>query len=142
MDSYFHKLVNVIMLSAHVLCLSGGSCYIQKPWLMTPVEDPQTPAELRYNSSHAAALRVVSKAFCSLKSRFRCLARHGGSLQYSPVKVSQIFIACCVLHNMALGFSIDIPVDAREADSEGEAGKEGNEAAQLARKTLLERHFS
>lgn len=129
-------------MPAHVLFLPGGRGYIQKPWLMIPIDDPQTAAELRYNSSHAAALSVVSKAFCNLKSRFRCLARHGGSLQYSPVKVSQIFIACCVLHNMALGFSTDIPVEEREEESKRGAGEEGNKESQQARKQLVQGHFN
>ncbi|CAH2325089.1 Hypothetical predicted protein [Pelobates cultripes] len=122
--------------------LIGGRCYTQKPWLMTQVENPQSPAELKYNASHAAALSVVSRAFCCLKSRFRCLSRRGGSLQYSPLKVSQIFVACCVLHNMALSHGQEIPAEERDDVSEGEAGEEGSEEAELARSELLRRHFS
>ncbi|KAJ1088532.1 hypothetical protein NDU88_001689, partial [Pleurodeles waltl] len=33
---------------------------------------------------------------------FGCLHLTGGSLYYSPKKVCQIIIACCMLHNLAL----------------------------------------
>ncbi|XP_053544810.1 putative nuclease HARBI1 [Bombina bombina] len=122
--------------------LIGGRCYTQKPWLMTPIEDPQSPAEVQYNTSHAAALSVISRAFCSLKSRFRCLSRRGGSLQYSPLKVSQIFVACCVLHNMALSRGLEVPVEEREDGSEEEAVEEISKEAEQARQELLLRHFS
>ncbi|XP_063801091.1 putative nuclease HARBI1 [Pseudophryne corroboree] len=122
--------------------LVGGCCYIQKPWLMTPIEDPQSPAESRYNSAHAAALNVMAHALCCLKSRFRCLSRRGGSLQYSPLKVSQIFVACCVLHNMALSHGLEVPVEEQEEGSEGEAEGEAKQQAQEARKQLLQKYFS
>ncbi|KAJ1210955.1 hypothetical protein NDU88_006317 [Pleurodeles waltl] len=40
--------------------------------------------------------------FGLLKARFRCLHVTGGSLYYSPKKVCQIIVACCMLHNLAL----------------------------------------
>ena len=33
---------------------------------------------------------------------FRCLDKSGGTLQYSPQKVRAFFVACCVLHNIAM----------------------------------------
>lgn len=33
---------------------------------------------------------------------FRCLDKPGGSLQYSPQKLARFFVACCVLHNIAI----------------------------------------
>eukprot|EP00079_Xenopus_tropicalis_P035161 XP_017948932.1 PREDICTED: putative nuclease HARBI1 [Xenopus tropicalis] len=122
--------------------LIGGRCYTQKPWLMTPIEDPQSPAELQYNDSHTAALSVLSAAFGSLKSRFRCLSRRGGSLQYSPLKVSQIFVACCVLHNMALSHGLVVPVEERDEWSDVDAAEEGSEEAEHVRQELLRKHFS
>ncbi|KAJ1137422.1 hypothetical protein NDU88_003825 [Pleurodeles waltl] len=37
-----------------------------------------------------------------MKAWFRCIHMTGGSLFYSPRKVCQIIIACCMLHNLSL----------------------------------------
>ncbi|KAM4720846.1 putative nuclease HARBI1 [Rhinophrynus dorsalis] len=135
-------LANMFEEEEEAAWLIGGRHYIQKPWLMTPIENPQSAGEEKYNASHTAALSVVSNAFCSLKSRFRCLSRRGGSLQYSPLKVSQIFVACCVLHNMSLNHGVEFPTEDIEELSEGEAGEEGSEEAMQARQELVQKHFS
>ena len=33
---------------------------------------------------------------------FRCLDRLAGTLQYRPQQAAAFFVACCVLHNMAM----------------------------------------
>ncbi|KAJ1121649.1 hypothetical protein NDU88_000169 [Pleurodeles waltl] len=45
---------------------------------------------------------MIERTFGLLKARFRCLHMTGGSLFYSPKKVCQIIVACCMLHNLAL----------------------------------------
>ncbi|KAI1229741.1 putative nuclease HARBI1, partial [Lamprotornis superbus] len=74
--------------------------YPLKPWLLTPISGPRGAAELRYNALHARTLDPLRRTLGLLRRRFRCLA--GGGLQYSPPKVCQIFLACCILHNIAL----------------------------------------
>lgn len=66
---------------------------------MTPFANPANPAEERYNRSHTSTRVVVEQAFGVLKSRFRCLHRSGGSLQYEPLKCGKIAVACMLLHN-------------------------------------------
>ena len=51
--------------------LLGDSGYAQKRYLMTPIVNPQTPAEENYNQHHAKTRVVVERAFGVLKSRFR-----------------------------------------------------------------------
>nr|XP_014339955.1 PREDICTED: putative nuclease HARBI1 [Latimeria chalumnae] len=68
---------------------------------MTPFSTPFTPAEEKYNDSHRTTQAVIQQTITALKTRFQCLDQANGCLQYSPAKVGQIFVACCVLHNIA-----------------------------------------
>ncbi|XP_069829368.1 putative nuclease HARBI1 [Dendropsophus ebraccatus] len=86
--------------------LLGGSGYACRPWLMTPVPEPKTPAELAYNEAHASTRAAIDKTFNMLKTRFKCLDKSGGGLQYDPTKVSDIIVACCILHNLAVVHNI------------------------------------
>ncbi|KAJ1151601.1 hypothetical protein NDU88_004381 [Pleurodeles waltl] len=79
-----------------------GDCYLNLSWLLTPVRNPRTRAEERYNEAHGRTRRVIERTFGLLKARFRCLHMTGESLFYSPKKVCQIIVACCMLHNLAL----------------------------------------
>ncbi|KAJ1161428.1 hypothetical protein NDU88_001914 [Pleurodeles waltl] len=82
--------------------LASDSGYPNLSWLLTPVRNPRTRAEERYNEAHGRTRRVIERTFGLLKARFRCLYMTGGSLFYSPKKVCQIIVACCMLHNLAL----------------------------------------
>ncbi|KAK0148560.1 putative nuclease HARBI1 [Merluccius polli] len=72
-----------------------------RPWLLTPLANPLTVREQRYNNIHARTRSVVERAIGQLKSRWRCLDWSGGMLLYHPEKVCRIVQACGVLHNIA-----------------------------------------
>lgn len=88
--------------------LLGDSSFFLRTWLMTPLPLPKTPAEDRYNLAHSATHSVMEKTLRMLCSRFRCLDRSKGALQYSPEKSSHIIAACCVLHNISLEHGMDV----------------------------------
>ncbi|XP_052680220.1 putative nuclease HARBI1 [Crassostrea angulata] len=80
----------------------GDSGYPLKKWLLTPFAQPSNQQEQRYNSSHCSTRNTVERAFGVLKSRFRCLHKTGGSLQFKTEKCIK-FIECCFsLHNKAI----------------------------------------
>ncbi|KAJ1153080.1 hypothetical protein NDU88_005847 [Pleurodeles waltl] len=89
-------------LQRHHVWLIDDSGYPNLSWLLTPVRNPRTRAEERYNEAHGRTRRVIERTFGLLKARFRCLHMTGGSLMYSPKKVCHIIVACCMLHNLAL----------------------------------------
>ncbi|KAJ1217747.1 hypothetical protein NDU88_005337 [Pleurodeles waltl] len=80
----------------------GDSGYPNLSWLLTPVMNPRTREEECYNEAQGRTRIIIERTFGLLKARFRCLHLTGGSLYYSPKKVCQIIVACCMLHNPPL----------------------------------------
>ncbi|XP_030425053.1 putative nuclease HARBI1 isoform X2 [Gopherus evgoodei] len=126
--------------------LLADGTYPLKPWLLTPVEAAETAAEQRYNAAHMATQAVVGRTVGALKGRFRCLDRAGGVLQYSPLKVCHIFVACCVLHNMAVGQGIAMPegveLGARPPAQASPHPEPLSQEAQCLRQELITSYFS
>jgi len=53
--------------------LLGDAGYPCKPYLLTPVASPTTPAHQRYNFAHIQTRNAVERAFGVVKRRFPCL---------------------------------------------------------------------
>ncbi|KAJ1190516.1 hypothetical protein NDU88_007254 [Pleurodeles waltl] len=122
-------------LQRHRMWLIGDSGYPNLSWLLTPVRNARTRAEDRYNEAHGRTRCIIERTFSLLKARFQCLHLTGGSLYYSPKKVCQIIVSCCMLHNLALRCQVPFlqedeprdglvaavePVDSEEEEAEEE----------------------
>ncbi|XP_041924201.1 putative nuclease HARBI1 [Alosa sapidissima] len=71
--------------------LLGDSGFPLRPYLLTPVLQPTTPAEQRYNAAHASTRSIVERAIGVWKQRFqRFLKRF---LQLKPEKCCSVIVA-------------------------------------------------
>ncbi|XP_062845912.1 putative nuclease HARBI1 [Trichomycterus rosablanca] len=127
--------------------LLGDNRYPLQKWLMTPVGNPETTAEYRYNLALIATHEIVDRTFRALQTKFRCLDGAKGYLQYSPEKCARIIQACCVLHNISLQSGLDAwtvertePTDQTDEDGNPEE-KLDLEALEVQRE-LIRNHFS
>ena len=76
-----------------------------------------------------------------LKSRFGCLGRTGGALLYSPEKVAQITVVCCILHTIAKRHGLEHDVlDVEENPHRTHVGQL-NAARLQTRANLIQIHF-
>ncbi|CAH2245384.1 Hypothetical predicted protein [Pelobates cultripes] len=125
--------------------LVGGSFYTCLPWLLTPVTEPSTDADKLYNEAQSRTCSVMEKTFKLLKTRFKCLNKSGGGLQYDPTKVSDIIVACCILHNIAVQHNVpaDFIVEkSRKLAKMPDTEPEHSESAQAVRSRIIKNYFS
>uniref|UniRef100_A0A3B4VHQ6 DDE Tnp4 domain-containing protein n=1 Tax=Seriola dumerili TaxID=41447 RepID=A0A3B4VHQ6_SERDU len=96
--------------------LLGDKGYPFTEYLITPLANPATEQERRFNSAHTRTRVTVECCFGLLKGRWLCLGPAGRTLLYTPEKVCDIILACSVLHNIALvnGVPFDVPVQPDE----------------------------
>ncbi|KAG0710936.1 putative nuclease HARBI1 [Chionoecetes opilio] len=96
--------------------LLGDTGYALESFLMTPVTHPTTVPEERYNRGHCRTRVTVEQTFGILKSRFRCLHKSGGALQYTPLKCCKIIASCLLLHNRCVRRRIPEPQQLEDDD--------------------------
>ena len=88
------------------------------PYLITPVSEPQTPAEQAFNVSHTTTRTHIERVFGRWKNRFRCLSRSAGGLRLSPLKACQVIVVTAMLHNIAIRAGLPDPEDDVEEDDD------------------------
>lgn len=81
-----------------------------RPWLLTPLLNPVTQQELRFNNHFKTARNIIERCIGVLKNRFRCLLKDR-TLHYGPYKAGLIINACAILHNMCIEYNIPNPED-------------------------------
>lgn len=126
--------------------LLGDGRYPLRTWLMTPLDSPESAAEMQYNLAHTATHEIVDRTFRAIQTRFKCLDGTKGCLQYSPERSSSILLACCVLHNAALQSGLDAWTLERTEPPEGRGLRQSDEQrdsqAEQLRQQLILQHFS
>lgn len=96
-------------IKSHTVCnILGDAGYPLQPWLMTPFRKPRKKEEENYNECLTKTRQVIERTFGILKSRFRCLDRSGGVLQYTPSVCCRIIVACAVLHNYCIRHHVSL----------------------------------
>lgn len=100
--------------------LLGDQGYPLEPWLLTPVPQPSSNKEEKFNKLHSLARNTIERAFGLLKARFRCLLKHR-VLHYSHEKAAYIVYACAILHNIIVrkGGRIDEDIEIEENPDDG-----------------------
>ncbi|XP_034836283.1 putative nuclease HARBI1 [Maniola hyperantus] len=75
----------------------GDSAYPNRSYLLTPVLNPVTEAEQRYNEAHIKTRNTIERTFGVWKRRFPVVAL---TLRLSLPKAQAVIIATSVLHNI------------------------------------------
>ncbi|XP_035261550.1 putative nuclease HARBI1 [Anguilla rostrata] len=89
--------------------LIGASCYSLERHVLTPLAYVRKRPSMRYNEAHFKIQTVIQKTFGALKSRFRCLDNLGSIQKNNCSTHVEVVSACCVLHNIAMKFSVPFP---------------------------------
>ncbi|XP_029348125.1 putative nuclease HARBI1 isoform X2 [Acyrthosiphon pisum] len=85
--------------------LLGDSGYPLRQWLLTPILNPSSAAEIHYNTKQMCTRSLIERCNGVLKARFRCLIKDR-TLHYNPEKSSAIINACVVLHNLCITYNV------------------------------------
>ena len=100
--------------------MTGDSGYALRPWLMTPILHPATEPDERYSRAQWKTRSVVERCIGVVKSRFRCIDRSGGVLQYTPERACKIITCAFILHNICIMYRLPIPDIPDDDDPEGD----------------------
>lgn len=139
MSSLFHRYNEGILTGR----LVGDSGYPTLPFVLTPIRpEPEDPPSIRYNRAQIKTRNVVERTFGILKRRFPCLSRGLGN---KLTTVSNIIVACAVLHNLSLMLNDEMSFDSTETIDEQQEPTENVTASTrdgfLLRRSLVENFF-
>lgn len=95
--------------------LMGDARYPCLPFLLTPIANPSTDAELTYNNIHGKGRRIVERTFSVWKRP--CLSK---GLTNKLICCTTIVMACAVLHNLSLQYDNILPEDIELYEEEEE----------------------
>ena len=95
--------------------LLGDNVYPCRPYLMTPLVDPQTPPERRYNASQIRTRNIVERMFGVWKKLFPCLSM---SIRTKLSTTLTIIVATAVLYSFVKGRNDPIEQEPMENNDE------------------------
>ncbi|KAL2095645.1 hypothetical protein ACEWY4_007793 [Coilia grayii] len=102
--------------------LIGDGTYPLRPYLFTPVANPQDTREAVYNEAHRLARGIVERSISRWKMRFRCLHKSAGGLLFTPAKASAVICVKAMLHNIAVRARAACVPEGEEEEQEGDGG--------------------
>ncbi|CAI6377785.1 unnamed protein product [Macrosiphum euphorbiae] len=127
----------------HNMLLLGDGGYACKTYLFTPLRNPVTPPELKYNKAQIRTRNIIERVFGVWKRKFPCLQR---GLANAPSTIVNIIIACAMLHNISRKYqNADDDSDDEEdilEEEYGEYNDDNNILGPAARSAYIVRHFS
>ncbi|XP_045124755.1 putative nuclease HARBI1 [Portunus trituberculatus] len=86
--------------------LLSDAGYACRNFLFTPLRNPQSVEERRYNTAQVKTRNCIERAFGVLKRRFACL---GKTLCISLDNTLAVIVVAAVLHNIAIQENIPLP---------------------------------
>ncbi|CAC5359119.1 HARBI1 [Mytilus coruscus] len=100
-------------LENHADCgyLLGDQAYPLKPYLLTPVRNPQSDGELAYNRLHQRTRQHVEDTFGRWKCRWLMLYKFGGAITIELKNAVKAIIETGVLHNICEEDGVPMPED-------------------------------
>lgn len=119
--------------------LVGDSGYALSPSLMTPVLNPGTQGERRYNRAHILTRNIVERTFGVLKKRFQILEK---GMRFHPAKCGNIIVASCVLHNFGIEVGDVFQVDEIDVENEPYNIEIAEERGNQVRRALILNYFA
>uniref|UniRef100_A0A2A4IXD7 DDE Tnp4 domain-containing protein n=1 Tax=Heliothis virescens TaxID=7102 RepID=A0A2A4IXD7_HELVI len=94
--------------------LLGDNAYPNRPYLLTPVFNPTTAQEMRYNEAHIQTRRAIDRAFGVWKRRFPVISL---TMRLSLDNIQAVIIATAVLYNICIKHNIeDVPPEVELPD--------------------------
>lgn len=88
--------------------LLADSGYMNRPYIMMPLENPTTPEEILYNESQIRSRNPIERLFGVWKRRFPVLAL---GMQIQLKNCLPVIVATGVLHNILIKAKEDLPLD-------------------------------
>ncbi|XP_061585772.1 putative nuclease HARBI1 isoform X2 [Cololabis saira] len=102
-----------------------------------------TLAERRYTSAQTKTRNIVERCIGVVKSRFRCIDRSGGVLQYTPEKACKIITSAFILHNICQMYRLPVPnIPDDHPEEDGHDHPAPCETGIQARNDLIRRRFT
>jgi hypothetical protein len=86
--------------------LIGDSGYACRSYMMTPIANPATIPEQRYNNAQALGRNCIERTNGILKRRFPCM-KYGMRLRTD--NTLKVIVATAILHNIATALGEDVP---------------------------------
>nr|XP_039248878.1 putative nuclease HARBI1 [Styela clava] len=121
--------------------LLGDNGYPCKPYLFTPLLNPTSGKENRYNKAHIHTRARIEQCFGILKQRFRVLQ---SEMRTRLDNTLTIIVAVACLHNFAMKTNQPLEHDlaiATSDDTEPSQQIQSSQAGHLARANIIDQYF-